>query len=168
MRKARLLTIAVATLLLCATLPAGAQPVAPPPPQIPYGVPISLDQAKKVMAGAEAEAKKNNWNMVIAVLDSGGHLVMLERMDGTQLGSIDAAKDKAYSAVLYRRPTKVFQDLVGQGGPNLRLLRLAGASPLEGGIPIVVDGKIVGAIGVSGAASEQDAQVAKAGADTLK
>jgi len=120
------------------------------------------------MAGAEAEAKKNKWNMVIAVLDSGGHLVMLERMDGTQLGSIDAAKDKAYSAVLYRRPTKVFQDLVGQGGPNLRLLRLAGASPLEGGIPIVVDGKIVGAIGVSGATSEQDAQVAKAGADTLK
>jgi glc operon protein GlcG len=168
MRKARLLAMAVATLSLCATLPAGAQPVAPPPPQIPYGVPISLDQAKKVMAGAEAEAKKNNWNMVIAVLDSGGHLVMLERMDGTQLGSIDAAKDKAYSAVLYRRPTKVFQDLVGQGGPNLRLLRLAGASPLEGGIPIVVDGKIVGAIGVSGATSEQDAQVAKAGADTLK
>jgi len=159
----------VVTLLLCATLPAGAQqPVAPPPPQIPYGVPISLDQAKKVMAGAEAEAKKNKWNMVIAVLDSGGHLVMLERMDGTQLGSIDAAKDKAYSAVLYRRPTKVFQDLVGQGGPNLRLLRLAGASPLEGGIPIIVAGKIVGAIGVSGATSEQDAQVAKAGADTLK
>ena len=169
MRKARLLTMVVVTLLLCATLPAGAQqPVAPPPPQIPYGVPIGLDQAKKVMAGAEAEAKKNKWSMVIAVLDSGGHLVMLERMDGTQLGSIDAAKDKAYSAVLYRRPTKVFQDLVGQGGPNLRLLRLAGASPLEGGIPIVVDGKIVGAIGVSGATSEQDAQVAKAGADTLK
>jgi glc operon protein GlcG len=169
MRKARLLTMVVVTLLLCATLPAGAQqPVAPPPPQIPYGAPISLDQAKKVMAGAEAEAAKNKWNMVIAVLDSGGHLVMLERMDGTQLGSIDAAKDKAYSAVLYRRPTKVFQDLVGQGGPNLRLLRLAGASPLEGGIPIIVDGKIVGAIGVSGASSEQDAQVAKAGADTLK
>jgi uncharacterized protein GlcG (DUF336 family) len=169
MSKARLLTMVVVTLLLCATLPAGAQqPVAPPPPQIPYGVPISLDQAKKVMAGAEAEAKKNTWNMVIAVLDSGGHLVMLERMDGTPLGSIDAAKDKAYSAVLYRRPTKVFQDLVGQGGPNLRLLRLAGASPLEGGIPIIVDGKIVGAIGVSGATSEQDAQVAKAGADTLK
>lgn len=169
MRKVRLLTMVVVTLLLCGTLPADAQqPVAPPPPQIPYGAPISLDQAKKVMAGAEAEATKNKWNMVIAVLDSGGHLVMLERMDGTQLGSIDAAKDKAYSAVLYRRPTKVFQDLVGQGGPNLRLLRLAGASPLEGGIPIVVAGKIVGAIGVSGATSEQDAQVAKAGADTLK
>src|SRR5207249_8339543 len=96
-------------------------PVAPPPPQVPYGAPISLEQAKKVMAGAEAEAMKNKWNMVIAVLDSGGHLVMLERMDGTQLGSIQAATDKAYSAVLYRRPTKVFQDLVGQGGSNLRL-----------------------------------------------
>jgi uncharacterized protein GlcG (DUF336 family) len=106
--------------------------------------------------------------VVIAVLDSGGHLVMLQRLDGTQLGSIDAAKDKAYSAVLYRRPTKVFQDLVGQGGSNLRLLRLAGASPLEGGIPIVVDGKIVGAIGVSGVTSEQDAQIAKAGAESLK
>src|SRR5882762_4508620 len=169
MRKARLLTMVVVTLLLCATLPAGAQPpVAPPPPQIPDGVPINLEQAKKVMAGAEAEAKKNKWNMVIAVLDSGGHLVMLERMDGTQLGSIDAAKDKAYSAVLFRRPTKVFQDLVGQGGANLRLLRLSGASPLEGGIPIIADGKVIGGIGVSGVTSEQDAQIAKAGADSLK
>ncbi len=129
MRMARLLSLVIVTVLLLASGPVGAQqPVAPPPPQIPYGAPISLEQAKKVLAGAEAEAQKNKWNMVIAVLDSGGHLVMLARMDGTQLGSIDAAKDKAYSAVLYRRPTKVFQDLVGQGGANLRLLRLSGAS----------------------------------------
>jgi hypothetical protein len=102
MKIATLLSLVAVTILLTASLPAGAQqPVAPPPPQIPYGAPISLEQAKKVLAGAEAEAKKNNWNMVIAVLDSGGHLVMLERMDSTQLGSIDAAKDKAYSAVLY-------------------------------------------------------------------
>jgi uncharacterized protein GlcG (DUF336 family) len=168
MRIVKLLSLVGITLTLFASGPVGAQqPVAPPPPQIPYGPPISLDVAKKVMAGAEAEAVKNKWNMVIAILDSGGHLVMLERLDGTQLGSIDAAKDKAYSAVLYRRPTKVFQDLVGQGGANLRLLRLSGASPLEGGIPILVDGKVVGAIGVSGAASEQDAQVAKAGVDAL-
>jgi len=168
MRITRLLSLVGLMVSMFASAPVGAQqPVAPPPPQIPYGPPISLDVAKKVMAGAEAEAVKNKWNMVIAVLDSGGHLVMLERMDGTQLGSIEAAKEKAYSAVLYRRPTKVFQDLVGQGGPNLRLLRLTGASPLEGGIPIAVDGKIVGAIGVSGAASEQDAQVAKAGVDAL-
>jgi len=167
MTMARFLSPVVVTVLLFVSVPVGAQQPVAPPPQIPYGGPISLEQAKKVLAGAEAEAKKNNWNMVIAILDSGGHLVMLERMDGTQLGSIDAAKDKAYSAVLYRRPTKVFQDLVGQGGPNLRLLRLSGASPLEGGIPILVDGKIVGAVGVSGATSEQDAQVAKAGADAL-
>jgi glc operon protein GlcG len=168
MRLVSRVSLVVVTMLLFASVPVGAQqPVAPPPPQIPYGAPISLEQAKKVLAGAEAEAMKNKWSMVIAVLDSGGNLVMLERMDGTQLGSIEAAKDKAYSAVLYRRPTKVFQDLVGQGGPNLRLLRLSGASPLEGGIPILVDGKIVGAVGVSGAASEQDAQVAQAGAAAL-
>jgi glc operon protein GlcG len=168
MRTARFLSLVVVTMLLFVSVPVGAQqPVAPPPPQIPYGAPISFEQAKKVMAGAEVEATKNKWNMVIAILDTGGHLVMLHRLDGTQLGSIEAAKDKAYSAVLYRRPTKVFQDLVAQGGPNLRLLRLAGASPLEGGIPLVVDGKLIGAVGVSGATSEQDAQVAKAGADAL-
>jgi len=168
MRTARLLSLVVVTVLLFGSVPIGAQqPVAPPPPQIPYGAPINFEQAKKGIAKAGAEATKNKWSMVIAVLDSGGHLVMLHRLDGTQLGSIDAAKDKAYSAVLYRRPTKVFQDLVGQGGPNLRLLRLSGASPLEGGIPLMVDGKIIGAVGVSGATSEQDAQVAKAGADAL-
>jgi glc operon protein GlcG len=168
MRMARLLSLAVVTVLLCASLPVGAQqPVAPPLPQIPYGAPISLEQAKKVIAGAEAEAKKNSWNVVIAVLDSGGHVVMLQRLDGAQLGSIDVAKEKAYSAVLYRRPTKMFQDLVGQGGANLRLLRLSGASVLEGGIPLIVDGKLIGAVGVSGVTSEQDAQIAQAGAEAL-
>jgi glc operon protein GlcG len=169
MRMARLLSLALVATVVVAFAPALAQqPVAPPPPQIPYGPPISLEQAKKVMAGAEAEAMKNKWNVVITVLDSGGHVVALHRLDGTQLGSIEAARQKAYSAVLYRRPTKVFQDLVAQGGANLRLLSLAGASPLEGGIPIIVNGTIVGAIGVSGVTSEQDAQVAKAGADSLK
>jgi glc operon protein GlcG len=161
----------VSRVLVATLMPALAfaqQPVAPPPPQISYGSPVSLEQAKKVVAGAEAESKKHNWNMVIVVLDSGGNLVLLERMDGTQLGSIEAAREKAYSAVLYRRPTKIFQDLLGQGGPNMRLLALPGASPIEGGIPLLVDGKIIGSVGVSGAASEQDAQVAKAGADALK
>jgi len=169
MRMARILSLALMATVIVASAPALAQqPVSPPPPQIPYGPPISLEQAKKVMAGAEAEAMKNKWNVVITVLDSGGHVVALHRLDGTQLGSIEAARQKAYSAVLYRRPTKVFQDLVAQGGANLRLLSLANASPLEGGIPIVVNGVIVGAIGVSGVTSEQDAQVAKAGADSLK
>jgi glc operon protein GlcG len=169
MRMARFLPLVVVTLSLFAFVSASAQqPVAPPPPQIPYGTPISLEQAKKAVAAAEAESRKNQWNMVIAVLDTGGHLVMLERMEGVQLGSIGAAQDKAYSAVMYRRPTKVFQDLVAQGGANIRLLGLRGASVLEGGIPIIVGGKLIGAIGVSGHTSEQDAQVAKAGADALK
>jgi glc operon protein GlcG len=89
-------------------------------------------------------------------------------MDGAQLGSIDVAPDKAYSAVAFRRPTKVFEDLVAQGGANLRILKLSGASPVEGGIPIVVDGKVIGAVGVSGGTAQQDGQAAKAGVDALK
>ena len=168
MRMHTLLSAVVGLVIVLAAVSVSAQaPVAPPPPQIPYGPPITLEQAKKALAAAETEAMKNKWNVVITILDSGGHLVAMHRLDGTQLGSIQAARDKAYSAVLYRRPTKVFQDLVAQGGANLRLLALAGGSPLEGGIPILVDGKIVGAIGVSGVTSEQDAQVAKAGAEAL-
>src|SRR5206468_3618412 len=114
-----------------------------------------LEQAKKVMAGAEAEAKKNSWNVAIAIHDSGGNLVMLQRLDGTQFGSTEVAKDKAYSAVAFRRPTKAFQDAIEQGGSNLRLLKLSGASPLEGGIPIVVDGKLIGSIGVASVTSSR-------------
>ena len=136
---------------------------APPPA---YGLPINLEQAKKVMAGAEAEAKKNNWPVVIVILDSGGQLVMLQRLDNAQWGSVDIAKEKARSAVALRRPTKALQDAVAQGGANLRLLAI-GYSVLEGGIPIVHDGKIIGAIGVSGVLSTQDAQTAQAGIDAL-
>lgn len=114
------------------------------------------------------EAKKNNWGMVITILDSGGSVVMLQRMDGTELGSIEVARDKAWSAVAFRRPTKAFEDAVSQGGANLRLLRLTGASPIEGGMPLMADGKIIGSIGVSGGTSPQDGQVAKAGVDALK
>jgi uncharacterized protein GlcG (DUF336 family) len=147
---------------------ANAQPAPMVPPTTPYGTPIGLEAAKKVMAAAEAEAAKNNWGMAIAIFDSTGHIVMLHKMDNTQYGSIAVAEDKARSAVYFRRPSKVFEDAVAQGGLNLRLLALRGASPLEGGVPIVVDGKIVGAIGVSGATSAQDGQVAKAGADAAK
>jgi glc operon protein GlcG len=166
MRTATLLSLVGIALFVSVSVHA-RQSVAPPPPQILYGAPIGLEQAKKVIAGAEAEAKKNNWNVVIAILDSGGNLVMLQRLDGAQLGSIEVATDKARSAVLFRRPTKAFQDLVAQGGAHLRLLRLNGANPLEGGDPIIVDGKIIGAIGVSGVSSEQDAQIARAGIAAL-
>ena len=107
---------------------AAAQAPAPPPA---YGPPITLERAKKVMAGAEAESRKNSWGTVIVILDAGGNVVMLQRLDGAQLGSIGAARDKAWSAVAFRRPTKAFEDAVSQGGANLRLLRLTGASPIE-------------------------------------
>ena len=120
------------------------------------------------MAGAEAEANKNKWNVCIVVLDSGGNVVMMQRMDGAQWGSIEVAREKAYSAVAFRRPSKAFEDALGQGGVNLRILRLPGASPLEGGLPIVVDGKLIGAVGVSGVLATQDAQIGRAGIEALK
>src|SRR5881628_3472151 len=168
MRTERLVSLVVGTaLILGASVASAQQPAAAPPPPPPYGTPITLEQAKKVMAGAEAEAKKNNWNVVMVVLDSGGNLVMLQRMDGAQFGSIEVAKEKAYSAVAFRRPTKAFDDALAQGGNNLRILRVPGASPLEGGIPIVVDGKLIGSVGVSGVTSAQDAQIGRAGIDSL-
>jgi len=162
----RLLSLAIGAALALTAGVAAAQTPPPPPPT--YGAPITLEQAKKVMVGAEAEAKKGNWSMAIIILDSGGNMVMMQRMDGTQLGSVDVARDKAWSAVAYRRPTKAFEDAIAQGGANLRLLRLTGASPIEGGLPIMADGKVIGSIGVSGGSSAQDGQVAKAGVDGLK
>jgi uncharacterized protein GlcG (DUF336 family) len=152
-----------------AAVPAIAQqPAAPaPPPTIPYSAPITLEAAKKAMAAAEAEAMKNNWPLAIVIVDSGGNLVMLHKLDNTQYGSIRIAEGKARTALDFRRPTKVFEDGVAGGGIGLRILSL-GVTAAEGGLPIVVDGKIVGAIGASGALSTQDAQAARAGADALK
>ena len=164
MNNAKLVALTLAASVVFAAGAVSAQAPSPPPA---YGSPITLEQAKKAMAGAEAEARKNNWNVVIAIVDSGGNIVMLQRLDDTQFGSIDVARQKAHTAVAFRRPTKVFQDLIAQGGVNLRLLKLEGASPLEGGVPIVLGGKIVGAIGVSGVTSQQDAQIAQAGADAI-
>lgn len=134
----------------------------------PYGLPISLEDAKKAAAPALAEAVKNHWNMAVAIVDPSGNLVYYEKMDNTQLGSANVAIDKARSAALYKRPTKALQDALAAGGDGLRILRLQGATPVEGGIPMIMDGKIVGAIGVSGATSAQDGQCAKAGADAIK
>ncbi len=134
----------------------------------PYGASISLENAKKAAAPALAEARKNNWNMAVAIVDPSGNLVYYEKMDNTQLGSAQVSISKARSAVLFKRPTKALQDAVAAGGMGLRMLRVEGAFPVEGGIPIVMDGKIVGAIGASGDTSEHDGQCAKAGADALK
>lgn len=139
-----------------------------PPPTTPYGEPVSLEMAKKAVAAAEAEAAQHGWPMAIAVVDTGGNLVALHRMDNTQIGSIRLAEGKAHTAVEFRRPSRVMQDAVANGGVGLWWLRVDGVIPLEGGVPIVVNGKIIGAVGVSGGASPQDAQTAQAGADALK
>jgi uncharacterized protein GlcG (DUF336 family) len=133
-----------------------------------YGAPISLPEAKRVLAAAQAEAAKNKWNVAIAIVDSGGHLVAFERMDTTQYGSVEVAQEKARTAAAFRRSSKVFQDGVAAGGEGLRMLRLPGAIPLEGGLPLVAGGKIVGAVGVSGVTSAQDGQIAAAGAAAIK
>jgi uncharacterized protein GlcG (DUF336 family) len=135
---------------------------------IPYGQAISLENAKKAAAPAMAEAAKNNWTMAVAIVGPAGNLIYYEKMDNTQLGSAEVAIDKARTAALFKRPTKALQDALAAGGEGLRVLGIRGVTPVEGGIPLVMDGKIVGAIGVSGGSSAQDGQCAKAGADAVK
>jgi glc operon protein GlcG len=133
-----------------------------------YGTPINVETAKKVAAPAIAEARKNQWTMVVAIVDTAGDLVYLERMDDTQVGSVDVAISKGRSAARFKRPTKAFQDALAAGGEGLRILALDGAIPVEGGVPLVMGGKIVGAIGISGGTSAQDGQVAAAGVAAIK
>jgi len=155
--------------LIIATATASAQtPPPPPPPTTPYGVPIGLAQAKKVAAAAEAEAMRNGWSMVIVIMDSADHIVMQEKLDNTQYSALAGAEDKARSALHFRRPTKDLEDVLARGGIGLRYLAFRGAMPVEGGVPILVDGKIVGAIGVGGGTSVQDGQVAKIASESLK
>lgn len=136
--------------------------------QVPqYGTDITLEQAKKAIAAGQAEARKNNWPVAIAVVDNHGFLVAYEKMDNTQTASVQVSIDKAVSAAMYRRPTKAFQDAIAGGGAGLRALNLRGASAVEGGLPIVMGGKIVGGVGVSGVNADQDGVVAKAAADAL-
>jgi len=151
----------VLSAVLCAMSALGQAP-------IPYGLSVSVENAKKASAAALEEARKGNWKMAVAVVDTGGVLVYYEKMDNTQIGSADIAIEKARTAVRFKRPSKAFQDLVAGGGVGLRILRLPGAIPFEGGIPLVMDGQIVGAIGVSGDSSDHDGICAQAGAGTLK
>ncbi len=134
------------------------------PTVVEYGLPISLADAKIVVAAAEREAVANGFAAIIAVVDSAAQLVLLERLDQAQLGSIQVAIAKAEAAVRFKRPTKAFEDALAQGGVSLRLLSLPGVIAVDGGIPLLNEGKIVGAIGVSGMLAQQDAQVAAAGA----
>ena len=140
----------------------------PPTNMNTYGPSINLENAKKAVALALAEARRNNWSMAAAIVDGGGNLVYFEKMDNTQIGSVNVAIEKARSAALFKRPTKAFEDALASGGGGLRVLAVPGVFPLEGGIPLLIDGNIVGAIGVSGESCQQDGQCAKAGADGLK
>ena len=165
----RVLNIAAAAPLLLAVLTALAQ--APPTTNsylTPYGPPVTVEMAKKAAAAALAEARKNNWLMVVAIVDPSGNLVYYEKMDDVQLASAKVAINKARSAALYKRPTKLLQDAVASGGAGLRVFALEGAVPVAGGVPLIVDGKIIGAIGLSGDLSEHDDQCAAAGAAALK
>ncbi len=126
---------------------------------------LTLEAAKKIAVAAEAEARKNNWNVVIAVVDDGGHLVYLQRIDGTQTGSIDVAIGKARTSAAFKRPTKVFDELA-KTRPSITSIS-PNAVLLEGGVPVMVGGQLVGAVGVSGVTSQQDAQVAEAGIAAL-
>jgi glc operon protein GlcG len=133
----------------------------------PYGASITLAQAKRVTAAALEPARENQWTMVIAIVDPGGHLVYLEKLDETQVGSVEIAIAKARSSAIFKRPTKMFQERLACGGEGLLVLRLKDAIPVEGGLPIIVEGKLIGALGVSGGSSEEDEVCAEAGAAAL-
>ncbi|RPI01597.1 MAG: heme-binding protein [Ignavibacteriae bacterium] len=136
------------------------------PAQLRVKKALTLEAAKKIAAVAESEAMKNKWTMVIVIVDDGGNVLYLERMDNTQIGSIEVATQKAKTAISFKRPTKSFEERA-LAGRNI-LLALPGAIPIEGGLPIVVDGEYIGAIGVSGGASDQDGMVAKAALDAFQ
>ena len=164
------LGVVLAASVAGAQSPGPSAPVNPAAQMLPtdYGAPISNANAKKVAAAALAEAQKMNVPMVVAITDTSGNVLYMEHQDGAILGGVLVAPQKARSAALYKRPTKAFEDAIAPGGVGLRFLRLEGAIPIEGGLPLILDNKIIGAIGMSGGTGVQDGVAAKAGADTLK
>jgi glc operon protein GlcG len=126
---------------------------------------LSLAEAKRVAAAASTKAQSENWSVVIAILDVGGHLIYLERADGTQLGSVVVAQEKARTALLFKRPTRALEE--GVLGGRVHMMSLPGVTAVEGGLPLTKDGEIIGSIGVSGVLSNQDGQVAAAGAEVV-
>lgn len=159
-------SLAISTALTLGTAAYAQQPAAPPPA---YGAPgVTLEQAKKAVQAAEAEAAKNGWRMAIAVVSIGGYLIHFSRIDDTQFGSNDIAIHKAKTAAMFRRPTKAFQDALTGMPPAFPILTLDGVIAAEGGLPLTSNGKVIGAIGCSGGTGAQDSQACKAGADTIK
>jgi glc operon protein GlcG len=155
----------LAFIAACTALTLGTAQAQQPPA---YGESVTVEHARKAADAAMAEARKNNWLLAIAVVNTSGDLVFFQKMDNTQLGSVNIAQRKARTAAIYKRPTKAFEERVSAGGGGLVLLTLDGVVASAGGIPIVVGGKIVGAIGCSGATSAQDDQACQAGIDALK
>ena len=166
MRHLSLYGVVTSVTVLLASIAFAQQQGAPPPPAPPFGSPITLDQAKKVAAAAEAEAKKRNLNSAVAIMEPNGTLVYFSKMDGTQYAAVTVAMDKALSAALYRRPTAAFD--AGLRGGNTYLMTLRNMNAVPGGIPLVADGKLIGAIGVSGGSGPEDVGVAEAGVAALK
>jgi uncharacterized protein GlcG (DUF336 family) len=137
-----------------------------PTPQAPgYGMSINLETARKVAAAAVAEGRKNGWTVAVAIVDTAGDLVYFERMDDTQVASAKVSQDKARTAARFKRPSKAFEEALAGG--RLSVLGLDGVTPLEGGLPLIVGGKVIGAVGVSGVTSQQDGVCAQAGVDIL-
>jgi glc operon protein GlcG len=169
--KAAGVTFVITAMLFSTSISAQTAPAtapAVPAATVPgYGVSINLEQARKMMAAAEAHAKANNWLVGIAIVDTAAQLVLFQKADGLQHASVQISIGKAVTAANFRRPTKALEDGIAAGGVGLRILAVPGVTPLEGGIPIVVDGRIIGAIGVSGVTSAQDAQIATAGIQAL-
>ncbi|WP_276372785.1 heme-binding protein [Chryseolinea sp. H1M3-3] len=158
--------VLILTLISVCTMAQNQPSTAPPVPM--YGESITLENARKILSAAEAFAKSKQWPVAIAIVDIGGNLVAFERIDNTQVASIDIAIAKAKTANNFKRTTKVLEDAVAGGGAGLRVLSIPGALPLEGGEPIYANGKIIGGIGVSGMQSGQDAEVVKAGLAVVK
>ena len=140
----------------------------PAPKPVLYGAPVSLEKAKLAATAAAAEAEKNGWLVAVAIVDPAGNLVYFQRTDSTQTASLQLAIDKARSSALFKRSTKVFEDQVAAGGLGLRQLKSPDVIPIEGGLPLIADGKVIGAIGVSGGTATQDGQCATAGAAQIR
>ena len=169
MRIALLSSLALgAAMIFSAGAQAQPAPAAAPPPPPAYGEQVNLEQAKKAADAAEAEMKKNGWFMAIAVTGPTGDLVYFRKLDNTQYGSIAISIHKAKAAATFRRPTKVFEDRIAQGGAGIAAMTLDGVIGSEGGIPLLVGGKIIGAIGCSGGTGQQDGVACQAGANALK
>jgi uncharacterized protein GlcG (DUF336 family) len=152
------LAVTVIAIMTAVKLPAAAA-------ELPTKRTLTLEVARQIAASAEKHARENKWNVCIAIVDDGGHLIYFQRMDGTQYGSVNVSQRKAQTAIGFKRPSKTFEEGVA-GGRNA-LLGLPGAVPLEGGLPLTIEGEMVGAIGVSGVTAQQDGMIAQAGADSL-